>query len=295
MSFSADTKAEICKIAENNACCKRSQLAGFVSFAGVCSEDDLKISTENAGVARLIYTAFKEFFKISPVCDIKKFGHCHLYTNTMSGAVKVLAQIEVERAPMRIPPYVFDNDCCRRAFARAAFLVSGSVTLPTKTYHMEFVTRNHKLCEDFCVLLGYFDLKAKIAIRKGCSVVYFKGSEPILDMFALFGANNMMMQFLNTKILKEVRNNANRLVNCETANVEKSVSASLKQVDAIKKIREREGLESLPPGLREVAGLRLEFPDDSLLELGERCEPVLSKSGVKHRMDKIMEIAGAYI
>lgn len=291
MSFSADTKAEICKIAETRDCCKRSRLAGFISFAGIIAGDTLKISTENAAVARLIYTTFKDFFDAPPVCGNKKIGRSHLYTTTVPDAAKALEQMQVGGTPARIPQYVLNHDCCKRAFTRAAFLVSGSVTSPAKAYHMELVTRHYKLCEDFCALLESFSLKAKITMRKGCSVVYFKGSEPIADMFALLGANNMMMQFLNTKILKEVRNNANRLVNCETANVEKAINASLAQVGAINKIKDAGEFEGLSRALRELAALRLEFPDDSLAELGERCEPPLSKSGVKHRMDKIMEIA----
>ncbi len=181
--------------------------------------------------------------------------------------------------------------CCKRAFLRGAFLVCGTMSDPAKSYHLEFVLHDESKTALLLKVLNAFELDAKVTHRKNNSVVYIKESEKIVDMLNIIGAHKILLELENLRIIKEMRGNVNRQVNCETANITKTVNACARQLDAIRRLEHTAGLSSLPPHLEEIARIRLNQPDISLSELGRLCTPPLGKSGVNHRLNKIIEIA----
>ena len=190
-----------------------------------------------------------------------------------------------------IPQEVFDDEVLKRAYLRGAFLGGGSISDPEKNYHMEFVTNNEDYANSLRDLINSEGLNAKIVARKNSFVVYLKESEQISDLLSMIGAYQALLSLQSTKIVKEMRNNVNRIVNCETANLSKTVNAAVRQVENIKLIQSKIGISSLPENLQEIALLRVENEDMSLKELGEMLNPPISKSGVNHRLKKIEQIA----
>ena len=183
------------------------------------------------------------------------------------------------------------RDCCRRAYLRGAFLASGSISNPEKSYHFEIVCQNRRQAENLKDLYKKYNLDAKIVQRKKYYIVYIKEGAQIVDALNVMGAHVALMNLENVRILKEMRGSVNRIVNCETANIGKVVGAACRQIDDIRYIECKVGLSDLPPALQEMARLRLEYPDSSLAELGDLCEPPIGKSGVNHRLRKLSELA----
>ena len=180
---------------------------------------------------------------------------------------------------------------CRNAFVAGVFLSCGTISSPEKDYHLEFNITYQNLAKSFVTLLNEFEQNPRIIQRKGYNVVYIKDSESIEDFLYIMGAPSSMFDMMNIKIVKEIRNTANRKANCETANIEKTVQASMPQIEAILKIKREKGLDYLSAPLREMAEMRLENPDLSLAELADLFNPPLSKSGANHRLKRIEEIA----
>ena len=191
----------------------------------------------------------------------------------------------------RIDEKMVETDDEKRAYIRGAFLGGGSVTNPEKNYHLEFVTHSEEYAQDLCELINSCGLNSKVIQRKNSFIVYIKEGEQIVDILNIMGAHSCLLELENIRIMKEMRNNVNRLVNCETANLSKTVNAAVRQVESIKFIQSKIGLKRLPQNLREIAELRLEYPDESLKELGEMLDPPVGKSGVNHRLRKIEKIA----
>ena len=185
----------------------------------------------------------------------------------------------------------FKCGMCRNELLKAFFINFGSVTDPEKEYHLEFAFKNRWECDFIRQILVESGFSPKDGIRKDCYILYFKESGAIEDILAFMGANSAAFDFMNKKIVKELRNSTNRIVNCETANIEKSINASQKYIEAIKILKENDLFETLPPQLYQTAVLREKYKQMSLSELAENCDPKISKSGVKHRLEKIMEIA----
>ena len=188
-------------------------------------------------------------------------------------------------------PLLIKNSCCRRAYLRGAFLCTGSMSDPAKGYHLELVTDNERKAFQIQYLIREFELDAKVIRRKKYFVVYLKEGSNIVDFLNICEAHVSLMQFENERIVKEMRNSINRRVNCETANISKTVNAAAKQISDIEKIRDRIGFSNLPENLREMAIARIEHPDASLKELGQYLVPPVGKSGVNHRLRKLSEIA----
>ena len=183
------------------------------------------------------------------------------------------------------------KDCCARAFLRGAFLAAGTVSDPAKSYHLEITCPGEREAMQLLTLMDRCGMEPKEMVRKGTPVVYIKEGQQVRDLLAMMGATVAMMDLENARILKGVRGNVNRRVNCETANIGKTVSAALKQSEAIRYAVKLPEYEALPDTVKEVAMLRLRFPEVSLKELGEMCDPKIGKSGVNHRLRKIMELA----
>ena len=186
-------------------------------------------------------------------------------------------------------PLLATHDC-KRTFLRGAFLGGGSISRPTSDYHLEMVTENEDFARTIIKVMQAFSLKAKLTDRKNEYIVYLKDGESIINFLSVIGAHNAMMELENVRIVKEMRNNVNRAVNCETANLNKVVKAAVRQVSCIKYIDEHMGLENLPQPLLETAKLRLDYPDVSLNDLVEYAGG-LGKSGINHRLKKLQEIA----
>ena len=185
---------------------------------------------------------------------------------------------------------LLDKNCCKRSFLRGAFLGGGSISRPSSDYHLEMVTENEDFAHTIIKVMHSFSLKAKLTDRKNDFIVYLKDGESITNFLSVIGAHGAMMDFENVRIVKEMRNNVNRVVNCETANLNKVVKAAVRQINCIKYIDEHMGLSQLPQGLQDTARLRLENPDASLNELVEYANGI-GKSGINHRLKKLQEIA----
>ncbi|HBH92440.1 MAG TPA: DNA-binding protein WhiA, partial [Bacteroides sp.] len=205
--------------------------------------------------------------------------------------LKVYEDGRVANAKWLVNPMLIQMTCCKRAFIRGAFLASGSISDPNKFYHLEIVCDTPSQACQIRDVMNTFGAEAKVIQRKKYYVVYVKEGTQISDLLNVMEAGVALMNFENVRIVKEMRNSVNRQVNCETANLNKTVSAAVRQIEDIERIRDTVGLEYLAPGLRAVAIARLENPDMNLKDLGEILDPPVGKSGVNHRLRKIGEIA----
>lgn len=308
MSFSATVKDELSRLDEHSRCCMKSELAGIMragaAIRRVGDADRLMLVSENAPVSRHIFALLKLLYGNPPDLLISKthrFRDHAVFRLDCSTFLPegrlggLLADCGIRYDPGMSElvhlPYPIRKKCCRRAYVRGCFLASGSMSDPDRAYHLEVSFPTREVCEEFRELLESYDLKARIISRKGHWLTYLKEGQEIVDFLNVAGAHAALMHLENIRILKDVRNNVNRIVNCETANLEKTVNASMRQVEKIRRLAEHVGLESLPPALREVARLRLENSEVTLLELGAMLSPPLTKSGVNHRLRKLESLA----
>lgn len=308
MSFSTETKNELARVISDDLFCKKAELSGIVKLAGTIQiagykKMNLKISTELNSVARKIFKILKSDFNINTTIVVNKnqmLKRNNSYILTIKSdmgseqLMKELGLLENEDGFLpynKVPSWVLEDDECKKAFIRGAFLGGGSVSDPEKNYHLEFVTSNEEFAESLMILINSLGLNSKIVCRKNSYVVYLKESEQISDLLSHIGGFQALLSLQNTKILKQMRNNVNRLVNCETANLSKTVNAAVRQVENIKLIQSKIGISKLPKNLQQIALLRVENEDLTLKELGELLNPPISKSGVNHRLKKIEEIA----
>jgi len=307
LSFSTLTKDELARIYPKKYCCQLAELAALVRMDGTITISPeqrvgLQVITENAAIARKIFRLVKNLFKLEVEIRVQKrirLKKNNLYIVRLLPNPQMsdfLRQIGVIGEDGSILPGIkksfVSRQCCRRSYLRGVFLGAGSVNNPEGNYHLEIITNSLEYAQSLVDIVNKFpDLQAKVSSRKKWHVVYLKESEQIVAFLSIIGAHQALLNFENIRIVKGMRNQVNRLVNCETANLNKTVNASMKQVENIKFIDKVIGLEKLPPRLRNIALLRLENPDVSLKELGEMMDPPVGKSGVNHRMRKIEEIA----
>ncbi len=307
MSFSSETKLEIIKNEITKECCATAELLAIVCFGGVLTKTTegyiFQINTENARIARRIYNLIKFIFNINAKLSVyKKTSKSSTYTVLVDDELHIKQMLSrfnlIEEndsldtfLSFKISDKLVERMCCKKSFIKGAFLMSGSVNNPEKNYHLEFVTHRFNITNDFTRILSDMDLEPKSIVRKSNYVLYFKNSDMISDVLTVLGAVNAVWEIQNIKIVKEIRNNSNRLYNFEGANMDKTIDASAKQRMGIEKIRDAGMLDELPPALREIALLRLEYTECSLKELGEMLTPPISKSGVNHRLRKLQKIA----
>ena len=309
MSFSATTKNELSRIPLAEGCCSIAELAALVRMNGTIQisgmkKVNLKFTTENAAIARRIFSLLKTIYATEVEVmvrrnkQLKKNNNYLIVINNKEISKKILEDVGFIRGEssffnpnFTIPGEIIENRCCKRAYIRGAFLGGGSISNPEKTYHLEFVTSNEEHAVDLSNVINSFGLNSKIVTRKENFVVYIKEGEQIVDLLNIIGAHQALLKLEDIRVLKNVRNNINRIVNCETANLGKTIDASMRHVENIKYIQDTIGLNKLPDNLREIAELRLEYSEASLKELGMMLEPPVGKSGVNHRFRKIEEIA----
>ncbi len=305
LSFSAQTKNELARRVSKKSCCKLAELSslfrmdGSIQISG--SGLSVNIVNENAAVARKIFSLIREIFDIQPQVIVQKKSKLkknNIYmVRVPPGNVtkKILYTLglmdENGQLLEKVKKDFLRRECCRRAYLRGAFLGGGSVNRPGATYHLEIITTNESYAKEIKSLFKRFKLEAKISLRKNWYVVYLKESEQIIACLNYMGAYEALLAFENKRILKDMKNRVNRLVNCETANLNKTVNASVQQLENIRYIKETIGLNKLSLPLQQVAEARINNPDASFRELGEMLYPKVSKSGVSHRLKKIEEIA----
>ena len=311
MSFSSDTKNELARLELNRKCCVLAEIAGFVRVCGTLKlsgggKIDLKLATENPAVARMYLKKIKEYFDVGVDLQIgqnllMKRGHVYEITiSSENGAQQILREVGILRVlegcdyiAADIQDSLIKKKCCKKAYLRGVFLGAGTISDPEKGYHLELVCSDGILAADLRRLINSFGLKAKTAQRRKSHIVYLKEAEQIVDFLNILGAHGRLLEFENVRIVKEMRNQANRIVNCESANTDKVVNTAARQLASIRKIQELKGLAVLPPKLREAAVLRLDHPEATLAELAEMLDPPLKKSGLNHRFRKIDEFAEA--
>jgi DNA-binding protein WhiA len=316
MSFSSDVKEELSLQISSARHCRLAELSAILSYEGhiIHSEDGiyLKLQTENLVVARKYFTLIRKTFNINNDISVKtntNLSKSSIYTLIIRKSEDVTRILQATKHPVNemniqsekaeyyqeriglASQLIIQNACCKRAFIRGAFLSSGSMSDPKKSYHLEIVVSDVNKAEQLRDMIQTFSIDAKIVIRKKNYVVYIKEGSQIVDLLNVMEAHIALMNLENVRILKEMRNSINRQVNCEAANINKTVTAASKQMEDILYIRDTVGLGDLADGLEDIARLRIDYPEASLKELGAMLLPPIGKSGVNHRLRKLSMIA----
>lgn len=307
MNFSTYVKEELCRIKVEDEALKVSELAGIVRMDGTIligaqKSVSLELISENASVAKLSYLWIKELFKVECTITIQrrqklKKNNRYIVSipnqRQMRSILYALGMMNDDGMFFNtgIPEELIDRDDKRRAYLRGVFLGGGSISDPLKSYHLEIVANSENYAELIQNLIAIYGIEAKVSYRKENIIVYLKESNQISDFLALIGAHEAMMELENIRINKTMRNAVNRRVNCETANLNKSVNAAQRHIQIIREIENKVSIDALPETLRSIALLRINHPEASLKELGELMTPPIGKSGVNHRMRRIEEFA----
>lgn len=293
MSFSSQVKNELIKNEYESRCCSKSLLYGMALFSKSFSFRKITFQSENENITGLFRRLLKELCNIEAKIDVSPSGKSFTVDLGKKESSKLMTFFGHSSSEKNLVVNFSNFSCenCSKAFIAGAFLSCGTVSSPEKDYHLEFNVSYLNLAKSFITLFNEFELSPKLITRKGYHVVYFKDSEAIEDFLYIMGAVSSMFDMMNIKIVKEIRNSANRKANCETANIEKTVKASMPQIEAILKIKKEKGLDFLSKPLKEMAQARLDNPDLSLAELAETFNPPLSKSGANHRLKRIEAIA----
>lgn len=310
MSFSMDTKNELAHIMPKKKCCMLAEIAGFIRMCGsirLAGGGKFRIvtTTENPAVARHYKKLIKDYFGIDAALEVGqgntlKKGRAYLLTigpeDLSEQILRETGILMVKEGMNYISDGIYDGltrtKCCRKACLRGIFLASGTITDPEKGYHIEFSCNSQILAADVKKLINSFvDLHAKVSARKKNYAVYIKEAEQIMDILAIMGAHSQIFAFEDVRITKEIRNKANRINNCDNANIDKTLHAAEKQMAWIRKIQNSKGLRFLPDKLYEVAILRLDNPEATLQDLADMMDPPMKKSGINNRFRKIEELA----
>lgn len=301
MSFSGEVREELAEHVSPSRHCQIAELAAMFCFNGKIVRDasgniSLQIQTENAQVVKKCFTLLKKTFNIE--ANITSKGVNSIIIEDIDQVKRLLQAFKLmdgsgamQQRTDEVHPLLIKNACCKRAYLRGVYLAAGSMSDPEKSYHLEFVCGTECQAEQLKSVIQDFDVEARSIVRKNHHVVYMKEGSGIVDILNVMEAHRALMNLENLRIVKEMRNSINRRVNCETANITKTVNASTRQIEDIILIRNTVGLKSLPENLREMAEIRLEYADAPLKELGQYIDPPVGKSGVNHRLRKISEIA----
>ena len=315
MSFASETKNELARIEPEKKCCMLAEISGFLRVAGSIGlvgfgKFKIIITTDNPAVARHYKKLIQDYFGIETKLEIgegkavgksrssKKFSYSITIDadNRSEQILRETGILLVREGNNYISDGIYSGivrtKCCKKAYLRGVFMGAGTMSDPEKGYDLEFVLESATMAADLKKLINSFvDLSCKVTERRGKHVVYMKKADYISDMLAIMGASSQVFSMEETRIKKEMVGSARRMSNCDSANMDRSIEASMKHIEAIKKIQETKGLASLPESLREAAELRLEHPDISIAALGELCDPPMKKAGINKRLIRIQEIA----
>ncbi|MBO7352855.1 MAG: DNA-binding protein WhiA [Lachnospiraceae bacterium] len=294
MSFSLNVKKELVSSIPNARHCRIAQLAAVTALSAVLRDGRIVLSSENETVNECFTTLFKKLSGKDPACGTltEKKGRKTAWVTELTPAeteeLLKLLKMQDGLVPNRM---IAQQTCCKRAFLKGAFIACGSITDPQKDYHLEFAMDDAEKAAFTAELITSFDIEAKIVNRKKYNVVYLKDGEHIVDVLNIMGAHVSLMELENVRIVKELRNSINRRVNCEAANIGKTTAAANRQIEDIRYLNDTIGLDSLSDELRTTALLRLEYPEASLAELGEKHDRKVGRSGVNHRLQKLTDMA----
>lgn len=292
MSFSSDVKKELCSIEHETDCCQRAEAYGILFFGRAFGKDEISLMTEYDYVADRYSDAIKYLIGSQPEKIVSKSGKITVYVHSTEDRIDVLNELgysESERS-LRLLDSNIENECCFGAFIRGAFLACGIITDPKKEYHLEFDVTFKSKSRDLTDAFKDFPVSPKPSDRNGVNIVYFKDSSQIEDILTVMGAQMSVMELIGEKILKDVRNNVNRKVNCDSANLRKTAQAAANQTKAIEILKSQGKFDDLPSDLKELAQLRIDNPEMTLSELGSSLSKPLSRSGVNHKLKKLTEM-----
>lgn len=304
-SFSSEVKNELARLSGEERCCPTAELASLMRMGGTMliggnSNLGATFTTENAAVARKVLMLIKNGFQLKTEVVVSR-GRRLKKTNSylvkvvpspvVTELLSSLGIIQGDNLNIGRDTGILRRACCRRAYLRGAFLGGGSVNKPEGDYHLELVTQNRDFAKTLVRVMKYFQLPVRMTERKQDYIVYLKDGDAITSFLRIIGAHAALCLFENVRVVKDMRNQVNRLVNCETANLQKTVNAAVRQVDNINHIAATLGLDKLPPGLRETAEVRLAHPDATLNELVDLLDGRVGKSGINHRLRKLEQIA----
>ncbi len=295
MSFSSETKQELCRVPLRKLCCARAEAYGILLYCNTFHASEARIITGNPALAerlpKLFRRAFQIQFDLSP--DLEASAGKRVFRLTDREKLRrVMSVLGYEQSPvLHINFALLEEECCKAAFLRGAFFAGGSVTDPVKRYHLELTTSHAQVSRELEVLLRECGYPPKSVTRSGSSVSYYKQSDQIEDFLTMIGAPVSAMRVMTAKLEKDLRNRVNRRINCDSANLDKSVEASREQAEAIRRLRDADMLRQLSDKLQATAALRLEYPELALSELAEEFDPPVTKSCLNHRMRKLMRLA----
>ena len=296
MSFSFDTKNELCRLPMQKLCCARAEAYGILLYCNTFSSSEVRIITENPNFAARLPKLFQRAFNVQfdrlpepeaagkmvfQITDSRKLDHI----------INLLGYDPRQNLVLHINFGLLEEECCRASFLRGAFFAGGSLTDPLKRYHLELNTSHLQASRELEVLLRECGYPPKGLSRNGSFITYFKQSDQIEDFLTLIGAPVAAMHLMSAKLEKDLRNSVNRRLNCDSANLDKAVEAAQEQLEAIRRLRSADLLDKLPDKLKKTAALRLEYPELSLSELAAAFDPPVTKSCLNHRLRKIQELA----
>lgn len=294
-SFAGKVKNELCRVPVQRLCCARAEAYGVLLYGNTFSPTEVRLITESSDFAarlpRLFQRAFGLKFDRLPEEERGKLIFGITDRSKLDRIINQLGYDPRQNLVLHVNFGLLEDECCRTAFLRGAFLAGGSVTDPEKRYHLELDTGHAQASREVATLLTEMGFLPHSVRRGGSSVIYFKQSEHIEDLLTTIGAPAAAMDIMTAKVDKEIRNGANRAMNCDMANVNKTIDAALEQKNAIQRLQENGRLERLPEKLRQTALLRLQYPEMSLSQLAEKCDPPVTKSCMNHRMRKLLEEA----
>lgn len=296
MSFSFDTKNELCRLPVQKLCCARAEAYGILLYCNTFSSSEVRIITENPNFAARLPKLFQRAFNVQfdrlpepeaagkmvfQITDSRKLDHI----------INLLGYDPRQNLVLHINFGLLEEECCRASFLRGAFFAGGSLTDPLKRYHLELNTSHLQASRELEVLLRECGYPPKGLSRNGSFITYFKQSDQIEDFLTLIGAPVAAMHLMSAKLEKDLRNSVNRRLNCDSANLDKAVEAAQEQLEAIRRLRSADLLDKLPDKLKKTAALRLEYPELSLSELAAAFDPPVTKSCLNHRLRKIQGLA----
>ena len=295
MSFCSKAKAELCKIPISKTCCAVAESYGVLLFCNTFSPTSIRIVTESRDFAQRLPKLFQKAFSLkfdqTPETEQGKQIFSMDDPRKIHRIYDVFGLEAATTVALQVNLGILEEDCCRVAFLRGAFMAGGSVTDPEKRYHLELATSHLRVSREVKHLMEEVGFAPKCVTRAGSHVLYFKQSDQIEDFLTTLGAPVCAMGIMEAKVEKDLRNGVNRRVNCETANLGKAVDAAQEQLAAIRRLKERGLYEELPQKLKETAQLRQDHPEATLLELSQMQDPPVSKSAINHRMRKLLDLS----